>query len=504
MKGLYLGCSSKHLSESKSEFKELHTTEVFPEWLPINGEIISLNQKISDLTKVDDESRSYICVSGWFLYKDKLNDLEQLFSDLDKKGKSALKNITGGVFIALFVKNGEFFIFNDPMGFSNHYYLVNENGIQLAPSIAVIERENENLEKVPSLVEFLNKRGHLFGDKTSYKNVFRLDAGCILCSDGKIEPYIELLTSKKINAEDVYKRVAQVINCFPEDKRHIPLSGGLDSRLMVACAKFTFGYCYGPENSADRPIARNFSDDFEQFEEYEFDKPDKKGNEALIYNEITETPSQFLSADFLASYRYVSQFRPEANVVFDGYLGDTLQRGVWLYLGGIKGELYRFFPILYTLRPVTARYILSRRYGNLSPEVFELFYSDFQERTQNLDLDDYAKVTYYDFIWGRGARFVNNGALLMNGQFAHVVPVFSDPIIFSSLIKENFKQTIRFKMVDRIWKNIEQKYKSVKFENGYKVSTPNFLKPKLALMWRLLINYVPGFQNYGTKKRKPS
>jgi hypothetical protein len=164
------------------------------------------------------------------------------------------------------------------------------------------------------------------------------------------------------------------------------------------------------------------------------------------------------------------------------------------------GELYRFFPFLYTLKKVDARFILQRRYHNLNAQEFAVFFDDFCRRTDHLALDDYAKVTYYEFVWSRGARFVNNGALTLNGQFATIVPLFANPVIFSTLIREDFSKTIRFKTVDKIWQLVDRKYKAIKFENGYKISTSNFAKPKLALVWRLLIRYVPGFGNYGNSR----
>ena len=53
-----------------------------------------------------------------------------------------------------------------------------------------------------------------------------------------------------------------------------------------------------------------------------------------------------------------------------------------------------------------------------------MLYQDFCERTVGLELDDYAKVTYYEFLWGRGARFINNGALIMNGPIRYSCPYF--------------------------------------------------------------------------------
>jgi hypothetical protein len=366
-----------------------------------------------------------------------------------------LKNISDGVFIAVFSHQQEFFIFNDPMGLSNHYYHINNGSLHLTPALWAFEKSSLTLKKNPLMTGILNKIGHLFGVNTVYNEVFRMQPGSILDLQGNSTFYFNIAEVKPIAVEKLPLLIAKLIAYFPTEKRQLPISGGLDSRLMLSAGQFTLGYCYGPEKSGDRPIARFFSDEFSQFEEFDFSLVAKRGSEASVYRELLETPAQFVQDDFLAAYRHASRFKKEANVIFDGFLGDALQRGVWMYIGGVLGELYRFFPLLYTLKRVDAQFILKRRYHKLTAEEFAVFFDDFCLRTDHLALDDYAKVTYYEFIWSRGARFVNNGALTLNGQFAMIVPLFANPVVFSTLIKQNFAQTIRFKTVNKIWQLVD-------------------------------------------------
>jgi hypothetical protein len=497
MKGLYLGCDSSAIPVSLGEFSNLQESISLPNVLPLAGEMILLKNRDYSCIQHDDSNGFYLSICGWFLYQDQLNNIDGLFHDLKQQGSSALNNITDGVFIAIFFYPDGFFIFNDPMGLSNHYYSIVDNSVVVAPSVHVLGKCNLALEKNDLMTSFLNKRGHLFGSNTIYSNVFRMEPGSILDNNGQSKIYFDLVAVSPVAVEEIPSYMANLINLFPVEKRHLPISGGLDSRLMLSAGQFEFGYCYGPENSGDRPIARHFAAEFTTFNEFDFSAPQKNGNEALVYQEILEAPTEFVKNEFLASYRYSSNLSGKSNVIFDGFLGDVLQRGVYLHLGGLLGELYRFFPLLYSLKKLDAHFLMKRRYNNINDEEFQLLFSDFCLRTENLALDDYAKITYYEFMWGRGARFINNGALILNGQFGAIVPLFANPVIFTTLIRESFSATVRFNTVSKIWRLVDEKFKKTKFENGYKISTPNFVKPKLALIWRLLGKYVPGFENYG-------
>ncbi|WP_448547022.1 hypothetical protein [Thalassotalea fusca] len=497
MIGLYLGCNAKTLNQSQLEFQELHESYQFTDIHGIRGEVIFHGDTEGYHYQQDEENKARVYVSGWILYKDKLNDISGLFNDLNHHAEDALLNITGGVFVALFVSEDKTFLFNDPMGLSNHYYTLRNDKLYLTPTLTAFERSDLTLDPDPKFVQILDKLGHLFGNHTKYVDVYRMEPGSILYNDAAVKKYADVLSSAPISLEKIVNRFSSIIEQFPESKRQLPLSGGMDSRLILSAAKFSFGYCYGPANSGDRPIARQYAREFNNFIEFEFSQAIKQGNEKAIYAEICETPPEMIKSEFLASYRQVATQSNGANIIFDGFLGDTLQRGVRMHVGGLLGELYRFFPILYSVRGFSAHEIFKRRYNNLSSSEFDMLFEDFTQRTSDLDIDDYAKVTYYEFIWGRGARFINNGALLINGQYGQIVPIFADPITFSSLIKQDFLRTVRFKTLCDIWQGVAQKFKQVKFENGYKISTPNIIKPKIALVWRLLARYVPGFGNYG-------
>ncbi|WP_462146577.1 hypothetical protein [Pseudoalteromonas gelatinilytica] len=259
------------------------------------------------------------------------------------------------------------------------------------------------------------------------------------------------------------------------------------------------GFCYGPENSADRPIARKFKDKFNHFYEFEFDKTRATQKEADVQNAILESPKAYNNPQFVNAYHEASKLTKESDFFFDGFLGDIYQRGTYLYFGGILGELYRFFPSMYKLLPLDAKGLLRKRYANLSDEEFSLVYNDFLQATNDLDVHDYNKVVIYDSFSARGRRLVTNGALKLHGCFKEIVPVFVHPELHYTFSKQNYSEAVSFKTIKKIWRDVDCEFKNRKFENGYSLKTPSFLMPKLALLYRLLIHYVPGFQNYGTK-----
>ena len=450
-------------------------------------------------------SANNLKIVGWFIYDGKLNNIESLSNDLDEDGFQALDNIEFGVYSGIFYTSGESYFFQDNLGLNFHYLHINENEIIIAPTIKAIE-DSAQL-KVSTLHEsFLSKRGHLFGSCTKYQNVTCLPLGAIVAlSNGKIvkqRKLSEIIKKTHRSLECIPSMIRALIENIPEEQRSLALSGGFDSRLIISQSKMKSGYCYGPEDSADRPIARQFKSDFDNFHEFEFDQNPATEIEAQIFYDLVESPQQYNDPQFINAYQTASKLTNESDFFFDGYLGDVFQRGTYLYFPGVLGELYRFFPSLYKISPFNAEQLLRRRYSNLNKEEFIALYESFCCETQNLNLPDYNKVILYEAFYARGRRFISRGALSINGCFKEVVPVFMLPALQSIFAAQNYHDAVSFKNIKKIWKEVDLNYKTKKFENGYSLETPSFMMPKLALLYRLLIHFVPGFQNYSTSNKK--
>lgn len=442
---------------------------------------------------------------GWFIYDGKLNNIEALSNDLEKVGFQVLDNIEFGVYSGVFYSSDESYFFQDNFGLNFHYLHINESEIIIAPTIKAIE-DSAQL-KVSTLHEsFLSKRGHLFGSCTKYQKVTCLPLGAIVAlSSGEIvkqKKISEIIRTTQSSLECIPGMTRSLIDKIPEESRCLALSGGFDSRLILSQSKMKSGYCYGPESSADRPIARQFKGDFDNFHEFEFDLNPASENEAQVFSDLVESPEQYNDAQFINAYHTAFKLTKESDFFFDGYLGDVFQRGTYLYFPGVLGELYRFFPSLYKILPFNAKQLLKRRYSNLNKEEFTALYESFCSETQDLNLSDYNKVILYEAFFARGRRYISRGALSINGCFKEVIPVFMHPSLQSIFAAQNYHDAVSFKNIKKIWKEVDLNYKTKKFENGYSLNTPSFMMPKLALLYRLLIHFVPGFQNYSTSNKK--
>lgn len=444
-----------------------------------------------------------LSICGWFIYAGKLNNALSLSEDIARHGIEAIKKIEFGVYSGLFTLNNETFFFQDKTGL-NYHFIAKDNGkVFISPILKGISDSIDLTVSEPHQ-SILNKRGHLFGKHTQYNEVTCLPPGAIVSlKAGELLSQNQLgdMCKHKVEALDIIpSKIKSIVEHFPKEKRCLALSGGFDSRLILSQASMQAGYCYGPENSADRPIARQFKDSFVNFYEFEFDKTKATQSDAEILDCILESPKAYHDPQFVKAYSEASSLTQNSDFFFDGFLGDIYQRGTYLYFKGVIGELYRFFPSLYKLFPLDAKNLLRKRYANLSAYEFELIYIDFINETAELDLPDYNKVVIYDSFLARGRRLISNGALKLNGCFKEVVPVFMHPELHFTFSKQNYSDAASFKSIKKIWRNVGSEFKNRRFENGYTFKTPSFLMPKVALFYRLLIHYVPGFQNYGTKK----
>ena len=442
-------------------------------------------------------------VVGWFIYLGKLNNIKELEKDLEVLGLQAIKNIEFGVYSGVFTLNGERYFFQDNMGLNFHYLY--KQGRQLIVSAALQTIKN-NVELITSKVHdsILQKRGYLFGTYTKYQDVICIPPGGIVSlSSGEIvsrKRLGELAKYTQNSLEKIPSKIKSLIDVLPKQKRSLALSGGFDSRLILSQSNMQDGYCYGPEDSSDRPIARQFKSNFNHFYEFEFDEKTVTSNEVDVFNFLVESPSTYNNPHFIHAYHTAYELTKNTDFFFDGYLGDVFQRGTYLYFPGLLGEIYRFFPSLYKICPISAQNLLKKRYSNLNNEEFTALHQDFEYETANLNVSDYNKVVLYESYLARGRRYISRGALTINGCFKEVVPVFMSPELQSAFAQQDYCDAVAFKSIKKIWQGVDGYYKAKKFENGYSLKTPSFMMPKLALFYRLLINFVPGFKSYATKK----
>ncbi|EGS6500258.1 TPA: hypothetical protein GRI54_21270 [Vibrio parahaemolyticus] len=447
--------------------------------------------------------KSELYISGWFIFNDKKNDLYGFKKFLDENINYCLENkdftsltqyIDTGVFIAVYINNGNVYIISDPFALSNHYYSLNDN-VKIAPYPSVL---GESIDS--DLNDFLHQQGHLFGKYTAYKDVFRFLPNDLILFDSK---NFEIYTSNydiepvDLKNENVYLEIKKTISHWNDEEISLALSAGFDSRLIASVCSPYYTYTWGPSSSLDQKIAKKIALLKSShhlsflFKSIPIKNEDKCFCEAVFSGVVKDYNSQFF-----ANYKYVNSLTKQSHVALDGYLGDVLQRGVYLYPVGIKGEFVKIFPSMLT-KTSSPKEILRTRYKKVDDNLFSLLYEDFLSKTENLNsIDDYNKVTYYEFVYGRGLRYITTGAVVMNSIFKTVVPCFANKKIFSALINNHASRVANYTVFSEVWSDIKEPYKSYISEGFYSPSTNRIMIPIFNFFGRLITNKVRHFQNY--------
>lgn len=445
------------------------------------------------------ENKELFIISGWFIYRGELNNLHTLYNDFKQHGREVLSNVELGSFVLLTHIQDEIEVFSDLIGLSTHYYYAESGCIRVAPSAAFLEQYTDI---DPENSSFLSSQGHLFDNYTSLKSVFRLDPGAYIDHKGTSHVYGSILNiDYMVELNKVPNLIKDVTDVFDLNSRALAISGGLDSRLMLAVTQYSFGYTYGPDDSGDRVIARFFANDFKKYEEFSIQEAlDNRVNSSNLCDLYFKYSSSWLSG-LMEAYSYARYKSGKAHVLFDGYLGDVFQRGNYIKFSGVLGSLFKMLPVLYRL-PISDKYILKKRYRALNDRQFERLYASFISRTANLKLNSYQKVTYYEIMYGRGGRYVINGGNVTANQLFNVVPVFMSKKIFNSFIYRSFYRAVSYRHLSKVWELIPNKYKDVRADSGLKPNTPAILAPLVNVSYRFLLRYAPWMGNYGDEIKK--
>lgn len=442
-------------------------------------------------------NQSEIIVSGWFVNdKYERNNIHWLKKCLDEGEEFATitKKIISGMFIAFYHdKNvGKVKVFTDPFSLSPHYYNVSDGSLHISPCAAVFSQpKNKKIE------EILLAQGHLFGNYTIYEDVYRFIPGDIIeieNSNIKISNYGYEIEAANI---DVIQEARALLSTTPSDLQSIALSAGFDSRFILSVSEPQFAYTWGHENSADvqngKKLAayRNI-----KFESFRFKSNPVTEIDKSICKQLFSGSVKAYNPQFFSNYRHAASLSEKNTIALDGYLGDVLQRGVYMSFGGKLGEFYKLFPFLSSsfLKP---EYLLRKRYKKLNNQQFKYVLEDFYNKTSKINaIDSLQKVTYYEFIYGRGLRFITSGALVMNLCFKTTIPLFASRNIFNYFINQKASDILTYKTFYKVWKNEDDFYRKMKSEGAYSPGTNPNLVPFLNLFGRVITNFHPKFKNY--------
>lgn len=485
MKGIYLNTNYnkiKNIFSTLSEHTKFFSIEKYNQILTLVYDSREWNEK----PYIIIGKEHWFCY-GWFIYNNEKNNLYKLIKDYKNNGLKVFGKINAGVFVIVCINNKSIEIFNDALGISTHYFSYFNNKYYIAPCLKCFNNKKINNE----LNDILKRQGYLFGNYTIYRDIKRIDPGSRI-SNGEIKKYYFPNFSSKMPLENVTKRINKLCSFWSKENRVIAISGGLDSRLILASSNFMIGFTYGPKNSGDRPIARKFKKQFNKYLEFSYKKPDRLDAEDKICDIMFSGATTWVYR-LLSAYKYVEEHSNKSHVFFDGYLGDVLQVGSYMKFSGIIGGLYKLFPVLYAYKIIPVTNILRNRYSSLTPKQQSILIDDFKNRTSFLKTnDEFGKLTYYEFVYGRGGRYIINGGNITCSQLFNVVPVFTELNIFHALISKSFIRTVRFNNLKYIWKNIPKLYKIIKTEYGYKPDCTTWFIPFILFANRIKLHIMSG------------
>ncbi len=471
MRGLYINIQNKEkiysvLRELEITYKEY----IFPDKVSDNGIIIYDPQEWQTEPVYQDDGL-FIAVYGWFVYKGHKNNLTQLAKDFILNGFDIFNEIEGGIFTFYFEYKRQSYIVNDLFSLSMHFIKDDVQNYIVAPFPYFIADKKEN----EIFMSIINKQKHLFGNFTGYDNIKRLNPGSIYETPSSFFSYYRLdnFNKKHFSSEELVKDFKQNTELWDYEERIIPISGGLDSRFILANSEFKTGYCYGPSSSGDRKVADKFRwavKNMTAFSLKDIEQPSKHQKKLInqIFNGLTSDP---LPGLFFA-FKNVKSKNPASLADYDGFLGDVLQRETYITFGTKMGNLYKLFPKLFysKINDNKVMKILRSRYLSLSESEFMYLYNDFLVKTDPLQVSKLDKLKLYEMLYGRGARYIIHGGITMKSQFFSVVPMFFFKSIFENLMSLDNLETVSHQSIVRIWKPIDVKYSKIKSDSGY---TPN-------------------------------
>ena len=426
----------------------------------------------------------FAAASGWFVIRGRLGDLEgfaRAFAAAVGKGDEAqvVHEVSVGEFVILLVIGGKRYIITDPFGLHGHYFVDDDPFATLAPSPWFIKGERP---QDPVAIPIIEARNHLYGNMTLYEGVERLEPGAIITAR-RAERYFDYGARGEALAR-VPGLMAEGMIPFSTRRKVIPLSGGLDSRLILAAIGADYGYTFGPHDSGDRPVARRFAHLLKDY--WEFSLLDDTYQEryrpalAAMLDGIVLRPYD----ELLVINRRLHERWPDASVLLDGYAGDVLQRGTLLTYGGVWGNLAKLLPLITThdFDPMT---VLRGRNAALTDEQFEVVARIYREKMDGMDLDDMHKVILFETVHGKGGRIAVQGGIMAGQYFTNVRPLYF-PSVFRSFFQEDMADTMNHRTLRALWRTVDPGFADVPTYTGFSPAGNPHLGRAIMLMFKAL------------------
>jgi hypothetical protein len=446
----------------------------------------------------DPSNNLFAAVSGWLSFRGRLGDLRGLALALfdaktDAQRSAVLTGIDGGSFVLLTGDPSGYRIITDPFGLHPHYVCGPSATPRIAPAPSFLKSPPTNESASVPILKAMN---HAVGNHTGYAGIERIPPGAIIT--GSECYYYFDYTPAGFDPGELIQELRFASELFAERKRLLPLSGGLDSRLLLATGSFDLGYTFGPSAHGDRPIARQFrqyfTDGYDEFSLLDLEYPATlKKAAAIMFDGLCPHPF----SEILAVFRRLSRRWGADLVLFDGYLGDVLTRWSWLNMATRRDQLLRPFPAI-RLRGASAGTILRQRYGTVTDNAYEIIADAYANIPVGQNLDPLRRLIIFEILFGRGARYIVNGNSIMGGQFFTSVQPFFFPKVFRRLFAIDPRNGVGLNALHQLWKTLPLSMRRPRTSDGHVLAYPPVVNRLFTLQHAVLKKLLPGrFQDYG-------
>lgn len=445
-----------------------------------------------------------VIVSGWFLINDQINNYRYLLDLIETIGvKSALQKVEAGTFSGCYFnpRYNSINFFQDPAALLSHYYSTNGKP-QVSPEVASLVQRHD-----PAMEDFLSSQGHLYSYRTVDSKVRRVLPFEVL--EIEVESIVSSYSPEDIINYSFAGKESKGLDLSSHElfRKHdlstvCALSSGFDSRYITLKYEPNRSYTWGPMNSQDQIIAKKIADELNiEHTSFSYLTPQIVDSDRDIATDLFKGVVRAPMTQLIANYRYSKELSCDHEFSLDGYLGGVFQRGSYANFGGLVGEMFKIFPGVYKHIGISDKYILRNRYKNLSKQNFEYLYEDYLEKTALIKKCVYSKVSFYEVFYGRGARYMSTGGIVMNSLYYSVFAPFLSKSYLNYFFSKDFDSIVDYSQFKILWA-MQTKSRGIHFlsslksEGGFSPKTPKIYIPLISFLGRVNTHINPMRKNY--------
>jgi len=369
------------------------------------------------------------------------NDPDFILHLYEQFGKDFVHKLNGSFVLAIWdKKKRELLVVNDRYGLRPLYYAEN-NGYLLFGSEVKTILEDKTFERVVddrAVAEFFAFE-HILGNKTFFQRISVLPPASILtCHKNKISieqywdfNYEEKHFSEEYYSEELVKRFKKAVKRRMEDehKKGVLLSGGLDSRSILAAADeklctFTFGV-KGSKEAKIAKVVANKKQMKNKFLELKEDYIPKFA-ETTVY--LTDGMLNILHSHGIS---VLDRIKDEVDIAFDGLAMDLTLGGSFLTNKLFSYNEHDLPKILFKKTNTLfnndmVRHLFSRDYyQKIKGKAFESLRTELEK----LKDENIANKSDHFFLQNRVRRFIMLGGVYLRSKVEYRTPTYDNDFI---------------------------------------------------------------------------